>query len=139
MFLEACLLLSKLSQDAQSLNRAFHCLCTKNKSQAFCFSLQNSTVLNNEQLPGAMTQAYLCLCICLSDHYFCSLAISNPAGTNKSSGLKTFLQVIFSGHLSAAYFFLSFFFFLIIFVCFCFCSEIHWFWLGFFYKNRSRC
>lgn len=47
-------------------------------------ALRSNTVLNNEQLPGAMAQAYLSLCICLSDHYFCSLAISNPAGTNKS-------------------------------------------------------
>jgi len=74
-------------------------------------SLQSSTVLNNEQLPGAMAQAYLWFCICLSDHYFCSLAISNLAGTNKSSGLKTFLQeVIFSSHLSTAGFFSLFFF-----------------------------
>lgn len=102
MFLEDCLLPSKFSQDAQSLNRDFHYLYTKNRSLF---------VLNNEQLPGAMAQAYLWLCICLSDHYFCSLAVSNPAGTNKSSGLKTFLQVIFSCHLSTAYFFpfLSFF------------------------------
>lgn len=104
MFLEGFLLPWKFSQDAQSLNRAFHYLYTKNRSQAFCFSLQSSTILNNEQLPWAMAQAYLWLCICLSDHYFCSLAVSNPAGTDRSSGLKTLLQVIFSGHLSTAYF-----------------------------------
>lgn len=111
MLLEDCLLPSKISQDAQSLNGTFCHLYTKSRSQVFA-SLQSSTVLNNEQLPEAMAQAYLwsCICLIIISALWPSLTRQvqiNPQGL-KPSYNKLFSLVTCQQHLFFFFFFLLF-------------------------------